>query len=234
MADFTHLHLHTAYSFLDGAIHMADLVPRISELGMDACAVTDHGNLFGAIDFYRRAKRAGIKPIIGAELYVAERDMTLREQQTNHHLLVLAKDKVGYGNLMRLVSAGYREGFYRRPRVDKKYLAQHAEGLVATTACLGGEVPRACKEGDMDRARSAALDLKTIFAPEHLFLEIQENDRPEQKLANDGLKQLSSDLELPLVATNDCHYMMRVGSFRCFWYPIASKTSCASESSRIM
>ena len=212
MADFTHLHLHTAYSFLDGAIHMADLVPRAAELGMDAMAVTDHGNLFGAIDFYRRAKRAGIKPILGCELYVAEDDMARKEQQTNHHLVVLAQNKTGYGNLMKLVSKGYLEGFYRRPRVDKKLIAECSEGLIATTACLGGEVPRAIKEGDMDRARSAAMDLKQIFEPGKLFFEIQENDRPEQTVANDGLMQLSRDLEVPLVATNDCHYMMREDS----------------------
>ena len=209
MADFTHLHLHTAYSFLDGAIHMADLVPRIAELGMDACAVTDHGNLFGAIDFYRRAKKAGIKPIIGAELYVADDDMHRKEQQTNHHLVVLAKNKTGYANLMHLVSKGYLEGFYRRPRVDKKLIKEHSEGLIATTACLGGEVPKACKDGDMDRAKQAVLDFKSIFEPEHLFLEIQENQRPEQILANNGIKQLSEDLNVPLVASNDCHYMMR-------------------------
>ncbi|MBX2812091.1 MAG: DNA polymerase III subunit alpha [Myxococcales bacterium] len=209
MADFTHLHLHTAYSFLDGAIHMADLVPRITELGMDACAVTDHGNLFGAIDFYRRAKKAGIKPIIGAELYVAADDMHKREQQTNHHLVVLAKNATGYANLMYLVSKGYLDGFYRRPRVDKKLVAERSEGLIATSACLGGEVPRACKEGDMDRARTAALELRSMFAPEHLFLEIQENQRPEQDMANNGVKQLARDLDIPLVATNDCHYMMR-------------------------
>lgn len=188
---------------------MADLVPRVAELGMDACAVTDHGNLFGAIDFYRRAKKAGIKPIIGAELYLASEDMHRREQQTNHHLVVLAKNRVGYGNLMYLVSKGYLEGFYRRPRVDKKLLADHSEGLIATTACLGGEVPQACKNQDMDTARAAVDELSKIFAPDHLFLEIQENGRPEQALANDGLKQLSEDLHLPLVATNDCHYMMR-------------------------
>ena len=209
MADYTHLHLHTAYSFLDGAIHMADLVPRIAELGMDACAVTDHGNLFGAIDFYRRARKSGIKPIIGAELYVADQDMRRKEQQTNHHLVVLAKNKTGYANLMYLVSKGYLEGFYRRPRVDKALLAERSEGLIATTACLGGEVPRACKDGDMDSARAAALELKTIFEPDHLFLEIQENQREDQIRANSGLKQLSEDLSIPLVATNDCHYMMR-------------------------
>ena len=209
MADFTHLHLHTAYSFLDGAIHLKDLVPRLTELGMDACAVTDHGNLFGAIDFYRRARAAGIKPIIGAELYVADEDATVRSQQTNHHLVVLAKNREGYGNLMRLVSKGYLEGFYRRPRVDKRMLADHSAGLVATTACLGGEVPRACRDGDMDRARAAALELKAMFEPEHLFFELQENDRPEQRAANQGLEQLSEDLAIPLVATNDCHYMMR-------------------------
>lgn len=209
MADFTHLHLHTAYSFLDGAIHMADLVPRLVELGMDACAVTDHGNLFGAIDFYRRARGAGLKPIIGAELYLAAEDMNRKEAQTNHHLVVLAQNRTGYQNLMYLVSQGYLNGFYRRPRVDKRLLRERSEGLIATTACLGGEVPRHCKDGNMDEARAAALELKQIFEPGKLFFELQENGRPEQRLANDGLKQLARDLDLPLVATNDCHYMMR-------------------------
>ncbi len=209
MADFTHLHLHTAYSFLDGAIHLADLVPRVTELGMDACAITDHGNLFGAIDFYRRAQQAGVKPILGAELYVAASDMRERSDQPTHHLVVLAENQTGWRNLMELVTRGHREGFYRRPRVDKRLLAQNAEGLIATTACLGGEVPRAAKDGDMDGAKLAAEELRAIFGRDRLFLELQENGRPEQRVANDALKQLAKDLELPLLATNDVHYMTK-------------------------
>ncbi|MFO0725227.1 MAG: DNA polymerase III subunit alpha [Myxococcota bacterium] len=209
MADFTHLHLHTQYSFLDGAIHMGDLAPRVAELGMKACAVTEHGNLFGAIDFYKRAKAAGVKPILGCEAYVAENDRTDRTKQRNYHLVLLAKDKVGWQNLKYLVSMGYVDGFYYKPRIDKKLLKERSEGLIGLTACLGGEVANNAIKGDLDRSRTAIREYKDIFAPGHFFLELQENGLAPQKVANDHLKQLSRDEDVPLIATNDCHYKMR-------------------------
>ncbi len=187
MADFTHLHLHTQYSFLDGAIHMPELCPRIAELGMKSVAVTEHGNLFGAIDFYKRAKETGLKPIIGCEAYVASTSRHDRVKSKNHHLVLLAKDKQGYANLMHLVSMGYREGFYYKPRIDKELLKERSEGLIALTACLGGEVANNCLHGELDKAKQAALEYKSIFQPGHFFLELQENGIPEQKTANDHL-----------------------------------------------
>ena len=209
MADFTHLHLHTQYSFLDGAIHMKELCGRITELGMGACAVTEHGNLYGAIDFYRRAKGAGIQPILGCEVYVAPKGRQDRTTRGNQHLVLLAKNAAGWKNLVYLVSKGFLEGFYYKPRVDKELLRDRSEGLIALSACLGGEIPAAAKQGDVDGARRATRELKSIFAPGHFFLELQENGIPEQTIANDCLKQLAEDEDLPLIATNDCHYVMR-------------------------
>ncbi len=207
MADFTHLHLHTQYSFLDGAIHMKDLLPRITELGMDACAVTEHGNLFGAIDFFSRAKKADVKPILGCEVNVAPHGREDRAHRGNQHLILLAKDATGWSNLMYLVSMGFVEGFYYKPRIDKKVLAEHSEGLIALSGCLGGEIPRAAKDGDVDTARLATKELKSIFAPDHFFLELQDNGMKDQIVANDCLKQLAKDEGVPLVATNNCHYV---------------------------
>ena len=207
MADFTHLHLHTQYSFLDGAIHMKDLVPRISELGMDACAITEHGNLYGAIDFYRRARSADMKPILGCEVNVSPHGMADRAHRGNQHLILLAKDATGWRNLMYLVSLGHVEGFYYKPRIDKALLKERSEGLIALSGCLGGEIPRAAKDGDIDTARLATQEMKSIFAPDHFFLELQDNGIPEQTVANDCLKQLAKDEAVPLVATNNCHYV---------------------------
>lgn len=209
VADFTHLHLHTQYSFLDGAIHMKDLVPRIAELGMDACAVTEHGNLFGAIDFYRRAKGAGIKPILGCEAWVAEKGRTDRTKGRNTHLVLIAKDREGYQNLMHLVSMGYQEGFYYKPRIDKEILKERSKGIIALSGCLGGEIAGSALRGDLDRAREATLEYKSIFEPEMFFLELQETGLHDQKMANDHLKQLAKDTSVPLIATNNCHYKMR-------------------------
>ncbi|MBK8010260.1 MAG: DNA polymerase III subunit alpha [Deltaproteobacteria bacterium] len=208
MADFVHLHLHTQYSFLDGAIRMPELCPRIGELGMDACAVTDHGNLFGAVDFYRRAQSAGLKPILGCEAYLAEGGRFDRTQRKNFHLVLLAKNREGWRNLMYLVSMGYQEGFYYKPRIDKAILKEHSAGLIGLTACLGGEVPKRAISGDLDGARAALREFKSIFEPGQFFLELQANRRPEQAVANDHLKQLARDEDVGLIATNDCHYKM--------------------------
>src|SRR5215471_13860338 len=207
---FTHLHLHTLYSLLDGAIRMKDLVKTVREKGMTSVAVTDHGNMFGAIDFYRKAKDAGLKPILGTETYVAgAKGRGDRTEKVSHHLILLAKNEEGYSNLRYLVSTGYLDGFYYHPRIDKQVLREHAKGLIGLTACLGGEVTSACFRGDMDHARRAALCFKEIFEPGHFFLEIQSNGLPEQERANANLKQLARDCDLPLVATADAHYIRR-------------------------
>src|SRR3954464_2306795 len=207
---FTHLHLHTLYSLLDGAIRMKDLIKTVQAKGMSAVAVTDHGNMFGAIDFYKKAKDAGIKPILGLEAYVAgPKGRQDRTEKVAHHLILLAKDQEGYANLRYLASTAYLDGFYYHPRVDKQVLQEHSKGLVALTACLGGEVTSACFRGDMDHARSAAVEYRHIFGDGNFFLEIQSNGLPEQEKANENLKQLSRDSGIPLVATADSHYIKR-------------------------
>lgn len=209
-ADFVHLHLHTLYSLLDGAIRMQDLVETVREKKMSAVAVTDHGNLFGAVDFYKKAKDAGIKPIFGCEAYVAgPKGRKDRSERVSNHLVLLAKNEEGWRNLRYLVSMGYLEGHYYHPRIDKELLAKHSKGLYGLTACLGGEVTQLAKQGDMDGARKAALEYKEIFEPGHFFLEIQSNGMADQELANDRLKQLSRDLDIPLAATADSHYVRR-------------------------
>jgi len=208
-ADFVHLHVHSQYSFLDGAIHMQELCPRIAKLGMDACAITDHGNLFGAIDFYRRARSADLKPILGLEAWVADGSRHDRDQGKNHHLILLARNAEGWRNLMYLSSMGYREGFYYKPRIDKALLRERARGLIGLSGCLGGEIAGACAAGDADAALAGVRAYRDTFEPGHFFLELQENGRPDQRAANDCLKQIALDEDLPLVATNNCHYVMR-------------------------
>src|SRR3954469_939668 len=207
---FTHLHLHTLYSLLDGAIRMKDLIKTVKEKGMSSVAVTDHGNMFGAIDFYKKAKEGGVKPIIGLEAYVAgPKGREDKSEKIANHLILLAKNEEGYGNLRYLASTGYLHGFYYHPRIDKQILKERSKGLVALTACLGGEVTSACFRGDMDHARRAANEYKEIFEPGNFFLEIQSNGMPEQEKANENLKQLARDVDLPLVATADAHYIKR-------------------------
>ncbi|HZH03383.1 MAG TPA: DNA polymerase III subunit alpha, partial [Myxococcaceae bacterium] len=207
---FTHLHLHTLYSLLDGAIRMKDLITTVRAKGMNAVAVTDHGNMFGAVDFYKKAKEAGIKPILGLEAYVAgEKGRGDRTEKVANHLILIAKNEEGYANLRYLSSTAYLEGFYYHPRIDKQVLKDHSKGLFGLTACLGGEVTSACFRGDMDHARRAALEYKQIFDPGHFFLEIQSNGLPEQDKANTNLKQLARDVDLPLCATADAHYIKR-------------------------
>jgi len=207
---FTHLHLHTLYSLLDGAIRIPDLVKTVQANGMDAVAVTDHGNMFGAVDFYTKAKGAGLKPILGCEAYVAgPKGMKDRTERVGHHLVLLAKDQEGWANLRFLASKAYLEGFYYDPRIDKPLLKEHARGLVGMTACMGGEIPRLVKKGDMDGARRAAIEFKQMFDPGSFFLELQSNGFAEQTAVNDALKEMARDLEIPLVATADCHYVRR-------------------------
>ena len=207
---FTHLHLHTLYSLLDGAIRMKDLIKTVQAKGMSSVAVTDHGNMFGTIDFYKKAKEAGIKPIIGLEAYVAgPKGRGDRSEKVANHLILLAKNEEGYANLRYLSSMAYLEGFYYHPRIDKQILKDHSAGLVGLTACLGGEVTSACFRGDMDHARRAAGEYQGIFEKDSFYLEVQSNGLPEQEKANENLNQLSRDMDIPLVATADAHYIKR-------------------------
>ncbi len=210
---FVHLHLHTQYSLLDGANKVKELLPRVRAAGMDACAITDHGNMFGAVRFAQEAEHAGVKPIIGCELYVApasrfEKQGRIDDYEAggNYHMVVLAMDRDGYRNLCRLVSAGYREGFHYKPRVDKELLRELNAGLIAFSGCLRGEVPHALLQGQADKARAAAETMAAIFDGRY-YLEIQDNRLAKQEQVNGELKALAKRLGLPLVGTNDCHYL---------------------------
>lgn len=210
MKDFVHLHLHTEYSLLDGAIRLKDLAPRLKELGMDACAITDHGVLYGTFQFYQQMKAAGIKPILGCEVYICRQEMTLKKgpkADKPYHLILLAETQEGWHNLIKLNSLGFLEGFYYRPQVDFAHLQQYSKGLIALSACLGGEIPRLLAAGDYETAKASALRYRDCFGPDNFFLEIQANDLPEQKLVNQELIKLSRETDIPLVATNDCHYL---------------------------
>jgi DNA polymerase-3 subunit alpha len=210
MPDFVHLHLHTLYSLLDGAIRIKDLLKTVQAKGMKTVAVTDHGNLFGAVDFYRKAREAGVKPILGLETYVAgEKGRTDRSERIGRHLILLAKDREGWANLRMLSSKAFTEGFYYDPRIDKALLRQHSKGLVGLTACLAGEVPRLVRQGDMDGARRAAREYKEIFEPGSFFLEVQSNGMREQVEVNAKLAELGESEGIPLAATADAHYVDR-------------------------
>lgn len=210
-ADFAHLHVHTQYSLLDGMIRLDDLFKKAREYKMPAVAMTDHGNMFGAIEFYERALKYGVKPIIGCELYVAPRSRFDKSAgalgETSRHLLVLAKNMQGYKNLMKLTTAGYLEGFYYRPRIDKDILKECHEGLIAASACLHGEIADLLMRNNMEAAIIAAEEYRDIFGKDNFFLELMENGLPEQKRANEGLLEISRRLSIPPVATNDCHYL---------------------------
>ena len=214
--DFVHLHNHTQYSLLDGTIRLADLFKKARDYKMPAVAITDHGNMYGAIDFYQQAYKAGIKPIIGCELYVAPKSRFDKTSEgpgeTARHLIILAKNLQGYRNLIKLTSMGFLEGFYYRPRVDKEILAKHSEGLIATSACLHGEVADWILKGDLERAKAAANQYREIFGEGNYYLEMMENGIPEQSLVNEKLMEISKELSIPLVATNDCHYLDRTDS----------------------
>jgi DNA polymerase-3 subunit alpha len=208
MSGFTHLHLHSQYSLLDGAIRLDQLFPRLNELKMEAVALTDHGNMFGVIDFYTRAKKAGIKPIVGCETYVAgAKGMFDRTSRDVFHLVLLAKNEIGYQNLCQLISRAYIDGFYYHPRVDKALLARYSEGLIATSACLSGELPKLIRYSDMDEVCKTAREYADIFGPDNFFLELQQNGLAEQQVVNQALLEVAEKEKLPLVATNDCHYL---------------------------
>ena len=212
MADFVHLHVHSGYSLLDGAGRVSDLVRRAGEAGMDAVALTDHGNMYGAVEFYKQAKKYGIKPIIGCEVYIAPRsrfDKVAGEGEAYYHLILLAENQTGYSQLVELVSRAYTEGFYYKPRIDRELLAAHHEGLIGMSACIAGEVPSLILKGDLEGAEAAARDYLDIFGRNNFFIEIQDHGIPEQKEANPKLVELARKLDIGLVATNDIHYIDR-------------------------
>ena len=207
---FSHLHVHTEYSLLDGSSKIKELLKRAKELGMDSMAITDHGVMYGVIDFYREAKAVGVKPIIGCEIYVSPASRFDREvvkgEERYHHLVLLAENDKGYHNLMKVVSKGFTEGFYYKPRVDKEVLKQYHEGIIALSACLAGEVSTFLKKENYEEAKKAALEYQEIFGVGNFYLELQDHGYAEQQKVNSGLMRLSKDTGIPMVATNDIHY----------------------------
>ncbi len=217
MGSFVHLHLHSEYSLLDGACRLRDLPARVKECGHDAVALTDHGVLYGAIAFYEACRKAGIKPIIGCEVYVAPKSRFEKSgtqgQSAYHHLVLLCENLEGYRNLMTLCSLGFTEGFYGRPRVDLELLRRYHGGLIALSACLSGEIPRLLLSGDYEGAERTAREMAAIFGPEHYYIELQNHNLPEERQILPALLRLSRACELPLVATNDCHYLRRTDAY---------------------
>ena len=213
-ASFVHLHLHTQFSLLDGANQIEPLVQQIKRFGQPAVAMTDHGNMFGAIEFYRKAKEAGVKPIIGCEAYMAlgsrhaKKDSGLAHNDY-YHLILLARNLTGYQNLIKLVSKAYLEGFYYKPRMDKEILKEHHEGLIALSGCLSGEIPYLIGQKDMAGALAVAGEFQEIFGKEHFYLEVQANGLEHQRIANAGLIEIHNKLGIPLAGTNDCHYLKK-------------------------
>ena len=210
--DFVHLHVHTEYSLLDGANRIKDLIPMVKEMGMNSVAITDHGAMYGVVDFYREATLAGIKPIIGCEVYVAARSRLDRDpgkDSKSYHLILLAENNEGYHNLIKIVSKGFVEGFYFKPRIDKEVLKEYSSGIIALSACLSGEIPHSIVNGNYEKAKSLALEYREIFGKDNFFLELQSNGIEEQLIVNQELIKLSKETGIPLVATNDAHYLQR-------------------------
>ncbi|MBR0374211.1 MAG: DNA polymerase III subunit alpha [Mogibacterium sp.] len=209
---FTHLHVHTEYSLLDGLSRISEIAEYARDLGMDSLAITDHGAMFGIIDFYKACKKAGIRPIIGCEVYTAARTLHDKEpdrDRNNGHLILLAETNEGYANLVKIVSTGYVEGFYAKPRIDKDVLRAHSKGLICLSGCLAGNVQRLLLAGDYDGARREALTLREIFGEGNFFLEVQNHTLKEDKVVIDGARRLSAETGIPLVATNDAHYIRK-------------------------
>jgi DNA polymerase-3 subunit alpha len=209
MAEFTHLHLHSQYSLLDGAIRLSDLFSTVKKFAMDAVALTDHGNMYGMVDFYKRAKEHGVKPIFGCETYISATDRFDKTERKNYHLILLAKDAEGYHNLQYLNSMGFLEGFYYNPRIDKGLLKERSRGLIGLSACLGGETAQALMKGGYEQAKQTALEYQSLFEEDSFYLEVQPNGLTEQEQVNDSWKKLSKETGIGLVATGDCHYVNR-------------------------
>ncbi|MFW6367005.1 MAG: DNA polymerase III subunit alpha, partial [Spirochaetota bacterium] len=207
---FVHLHNHTDFSILDGAITVKKLIQRTVDFGMNAVAISDHGNMCGAIDFYREAKKNGIKPVIAQEFYIAPDSRFNRNyrkgENTNYHLMLYAKDGNGYRNLLKLSSAGYLEGFYYKPRIDFDILSKHADGLICSSACLAGELPQHIMAKKPEEAERAAQRFLDLFGVDNFYLELQDHGLPEQKPVNEALAKIGRKLGISLIATNDCHY----------------------------
>ncbi len=216
-ADFVHLHVHTQYSLLDGACHLERLVDKAAQFKLPALSITDHGNLYGAIKFYRLCMNKGIKPIIGCEVYTAPDSRFKKDykqsEESNYHLILLAKNEEGYRNLIRLVSLAHLEGFYYKPRIDKELLSQYNSGLICLSACLKGEIPSLIVKGDINKAYKYADDYLHIFGKGNFYLEMMENGLKEQKIVNHNLIKISNDLGIPLVVTNDVHYLEKNEAF---------------------
>jgi DNA polymerase-3 subunit alpha len=210
--DFVHLHVHTQYSLLDGAIRLDDLLTRAASFEMKAVSITDHGTLFGAVEFYNKAIKAGIKPIIGCEIYLAPRtrfDKTPLDNKDLSHLILLARDQEGYRNLCKLATTAQLDGFYYKPRIDKQILKECSKGLIGLSACLHGEIPRCIQQGRLEQAEAAAEEYLGIFGPDNFFLEVQNNGLQEQEQVNQMLLDMGQRLSIPLVASNDCHYLSK-------------------------
>ena len=227
---FTHLHVHTEYSLLDGAARIKDLIVGAKELGMEAIAITDHGSMFGVVDFYKEAKKNCIKPIIGCEVYTAARTMRDKDAEKDKrqgHLVLLAKNDTGYHNLMKIVSAGYTEGFYYKPRIDHEVLRTYSEGIIALSACLAGEIQWKLMNGDYSGAKKEALDLLDIFGEGNFYLELQDQGLEEELRILPDMKRLRQETGIPFVATNDVHYVKRRMRF-------LTTFCCASRQPRLL
>ena len=209
---FVHLHVHTEYSLLDGACRIRDLPKQIKEMGQTACAITDHGVMYGAVDFYRACKAEGIHPIIGCEVYVARRTRFDKQHEfdaESRHLVLLCKNETGYRNLSYMVSQAFSEGFYIKPRIDLDLLREHSEGLIALSACLAGEIPRRLMNGDYEGAKQHALTMQDIFGEGNFYLELQDHGIREQTEVNRGILRLHNETGIPMVCTNDAHYLRK-------------------------
>ena len=205
---FCHLHFHTCYSLLDAMSKVSDVMDYANEIGQSAVAITDHGVMYGAVEFYQKALKKGIKPIIGCEVYLARNGVDDRTSQSNNmHLVLLAETQEGYYNLARIVSMAHLEGFYYKPRIDKKWLREHGKGIIALSACLGGEVTEAAAGDDYEKCKELALEYNDIMGQDNFFIEVQDHGIPEQRIANEVLFKVAEDTGIPVVATNDSHYV---------------------------
>jgi len=215
MSSFVHLHLHSQYSLLDGANRLDDVIGAAKAAGMTSLALTDHGNLFGAIEFYKRARKQGVNPIVGIEAYVAQGSHTVREagKGSSNHLVLLAKNETGYRNLIKLTSKSYLEGFYYKPRIDKELLREHSEGLIGLSACLKGEVIEKILSRQEDEAEAIAREFRDILGDDNFYLEMQDHGIAEQKASNEVLRRMSKKTGIPMVVTNDCHYLRKDDAF---------------------
>ena len=204
---FVHLHVHSEYSLLDGANKCADLARTTKEMGMNSVAITDHGVMFGCVEFYKECRKAEVKPILGCEVYVDPNGYACREGKGQYHLILLAENDEGYHNLVKIVSVANTDGFYYKPRIDHELLAAHSKGIIASSACLGGEIPSLILKGDIEGAERTAQIYRDILGKDNFFLEIQHNSIPEQAIVNKAIVEMARKLDFKLIATNDAHYL---------------------------